>query len=221
MTNENSSEDPIDFLVNCKLQDLTALDYICDSDTDESYENFKGNIKDEESHITFDPDDLREWLEDDGESSNQIELSGNDFEPIKVMSSTSKFIKEANRDLENEAGLMTKAIKQHPFKSKLIKSLKKLESSMRRTEMSRRQILHHKNQTRIMMSGLKLHKRKSLIVKSNQTRKRLSDFAPQLTHNNNNYRKRSSLTYELEDSRKRLSSLMRPSHKPSLNALTA
>merc|ERR1712232_1385982 len=201
---------PIDFLVNCKLQDLTWVDYICDSDTDESYENFNGNIKDEESHITFDPDDLREWLEDDGESSNQIELSGNDFEPIKVMSSTSKFIKEANRDLENEAGLMTKAIKQHPFKSKLIKSLKKLESSMRRTEMSRRQILHHKNQTRIMMSGLKLHKRKSLI-----------QIKPQLTHNNNNYRKRSSLTYELEDSRKRLSSLMRPSHKPSLNALTA
>lgn len=219
MTNENRSEDPIDVLVKCSLQDLNALDYICDSDTDENDEHFKSNNEDEESHVTFDPDDLREWLEDDGESSNQIELTGNDFDPMKVMSS-SKLIKETNGNLENETALTSKAIKhQHPFKSKLIESLKKLESSMHRTEMSRRQILRHKNQTRALMSGTKFHKRKSSIVKSTQTRKRLSDFAPQLTHNN--YRKRSSLAYELEDSRKRLNSLLLLSRKQNPNALTA
>merc|ERR1712157_434917 len=107
--------------------------------------------------------------------------------------SSSKLFKETSGNLENETALTSKAIKhQHPFKSKLIESLKKLESSMHRTEMSRRQILRHKNQTRALMSGTKFHKRK-----------------------------RSSLAYELEDSRKRLNSLLLLSRKQNPNALTA
>merc|ERR1711862_632534 len=75
--------------------------------------------------------------------------------------------------------------------------------------------------TRNGMSTIKFHKRESLISKSNQTRKRLSDFAPQTSYNmaRNSYRKGTSLTYELEESRRRLSSLMRTSLPPRLNPM--
>jgi len=229
MTNENNTEeDPIDVLVDCSMQDLAILDYIFD-DSDADYKNnFKSKIEDEDaSNLSFDADDLREWIEEDGDDDNE-HLT--DFEPIQVVSSKADQASDSDNDTP-----ANKAIKNHPFRNKLIESLKKLESSMRKTELSRRQILRHKNQTRAMMSAMKLHKRRSLSIKSDQTRRRLSDFAPQVTHSE--YRKRSSLTYKLEDptsfkkrssltcdyedSRQRLSFLIGNSSPKGFNALTA
>ena len=225
MTNENNEEDPIDVLVDCSMKDLAILDYVFDDkDLDNSFE--KKNEDEDASNLSFDADDLREWIEEDADDEHE-NLTIN-LEPIQIVSS--KAI--GQNDSENATN---KAIKQHPFRNKLIESLKKLESSMRKTELSRRQILRHKNQTRTMMSSMKLHKRRSLSIKSDQTRRRLSDFAPQVTHSS--YRKRSSLTYELdelkgftkrssltcdwEDSRQRLSSLIGSSSPKGFNALSA
>lgn len=220
MFNEKSQEDLIDILVNCSMQDLKILDNLSYEDEVENNDGGNNNIDGNESHISFDADDLREWLEDDDEICNQQEFSAEDFEPIRVIKSSPKHLEQT---VDSRALTINKS--QHVLRSKIMESLKKLEISMRRTESSRRQILHHKNQTRNMISTIKFHKRKSLIAKSNQTRKRLSDFAPQISSNmaRKNHRKWTSLTYELEESRRRLSSLLSTSAPPKLNpnALTA
>jgi len=221
--NNNNQEDLLDILVNCSIQDLTILDKL----SFEAVENSDGgncNIDGNESHVSFDAEDLREWIEDDDEIFNQEEFAKDDFEPIKIVTPSPRQLEQTvvstgalnvNKDIKN----------QNSLRNKIMESLKKLEMSMHRTESSRRQILRHKNQTRNGMSTIKFHKRESLISKSNQTRKRLSDFAPQTSYNmaRNSYRKGTSLTYELEESRRRLSSLMRTSLPPRLNpnALTA
>lgn len=180
----------LDSLVNFPTNDMKVFDvdsFYCIDDA-ESIKNIEEDLNVE---------DLCEWLKEEDDSDSVDEeafltmCSFLESPPLEaVISNLQMSVRYNNMNINNTTSCTTTGTRRNNnYNNGIDEGLEKLQASMRRTELSRIEVLHPKNR----------------ITPNETTAQTVAPHSSSLTHLNNFFTgKRKSLTTELEESRKQL-----------------